>query len=109
MIEGLLGTVRFGVVRFVSAIIGSLLSLVFHPELICLGASGAIFGIGGAMLVLGVRRADVVPLNLANTWATLPFFAYNLVFGLAIPGINLMAHLGGALGGAGAAWFLVPH
>ncbi|HMD97105.1 MAG TPA: rhomboid family intramembrane serine protease [Terriglobia bacterium] len=111
VIEGLLGTARFGVVYFVSAITGSLLSLVFHPKVLSVGASGAIFGIGGAMLVVGLRHRDLVPGDLAKMLGkgAIPFFVYNLAFGLAIPGINVVAHIGGALGGAAAAWFLAPH
>lgn len=111
VMERLLGTVRFGAVYCVSAITGSLLSLVVHPNVVSAGASGAIFGIGGAMLALGLRRANVLPKNLMKILGrgTFPFFAYNLVFGLVIPGINLVAHTGGALGGAAVAWFLVPH
>jgi membrane associated rhomboid family serine protease len=110
-LEGLLGSLRFGAVYFASAITGSLLTLVFHPKMISVGASGAIFGIGGAMLVLGMRRADLVPNNLMKMSGRgmIPFFVYNLAFGLVIPAINVVAHVGGALGGGAVAWILLPH
>jgi len=63
------------------------------------------------MLVVGFRHRDLVPGNLAKMLGkgAIPFFVYNLAFGLAIPGINVVAHIGGALGGAATAWFLAPH
>jgi len=36
-------------------------------------------------------------------WGMIPFFVYNLAFDLVIPAINVVAHIGGALGGAAAA------
>jgi rhomboid protease GluP len=106
VIERLIGTVRFGVVYFTSAITGSLLSLMIHPDVLSVGASGAIFGIAGAMLALGERRAVVMPKNMTGI---VLFLVYNLIYGLSNPGINVVAHIGGALGGAAVAGFLVPH
>ena len=73
--------------------------------MLSVGASGAIFGISVAMLVAGIRHKDLVPGDQTKMLGkgAIPFFVYNLVFGLAIPGISVVAHIGGASGGAAAA------
>lgn len=57
------------------------------------GASGAIFGLFGAFLVLTRLRG-------ANTTPIIVLIAINLVFGFVVPGISWQAHLGGLFTGA---------
>jgi len=110
-LEGLIGTVRFALVYFVSAISGSLMSVCLHHHVMSAGASGAIFGIGGAMLVIGLRHPDRIPPRAMKLFgkSSVPFFVLNLALGLAIPGIDILAHLGGILGGAACACGMAPH
>lgn len=109
LLENFLGTVRFAAVYFISAITGSLLSLCF-VKAVSAGASGAIFGVAGAMLILGYRYKKILSPQLLRVFGqgAVPFFLFNLVFGLATPGINIVAHLGGAIGGAGCAFIFGP-
>jgi membrane associated rhomboid family serine protease len=110
LLENLLGTFRFALVYFVSAITGSLLSLCF-VKAASAGASGAIFGVAGAMLVLGYRYQRFLRPQLMSVLGPglVPFFLYNLVFGLVSSEINLAAHIGGAIGGAAYAFIFRPH
>ena len=67
-----------------------------------LGASGAVFGLMGAAMVL-LRRRGIDP------WRTSigSLVLINLVLTFVIPGISVGGHVGGLLGGAAAAWVLV--
>jgi len=100
-VEALLGRARFLTVYLVALLAGSTASYVFNsPTTPSLGASGAIFGIVGAMIVLGRRLRT--PLGWVIGFAVL-----NIVFTLAVSGIDWHAHLGGLVGGAAVAAALV--
>ncbi len=79
---------------------GSLASLWWHPMVIGAGASGAIFGLAGALI--SVFYLGKLPIPQAAVKSTLKslitFAAYNLFFGLTA-GIDNFAHLGGLLTG----------
>ena len=83
-----------------TAITSSMLSLFLHPQIISAGASGAIFGIAGAIIIaLRVGHHTVPePVRRAISNSALRFAAYNLVFGL-LPGIDDAGHFGGLFGG----------
>ncbi|HEY6770340.1 MAG TPA: rhomboid family intramembrane serine protease [Candidatus Sulfotelmatobacter sp.] len=83
-----------------SGISGSLLSLWWHPLVIGAGASGAIFGLAGALLAaLYLGKLPIPRESLKSTTRSLMMFAgYNLFFGLA-GGIDNAAHIGGLVGG----------
>lgn len=80
---------------------GSLGSLLVHPLGVSAGASGAIFGVVGA-LVSPYRRGrlnlDATALKKAGK-SLLTFIGYNLLIGFAVPMINNAAHIGGLLAG----------
>src|SRR6266849_7527910 len=85
-----------------SGIGGSLASLWWHPKGIGAGASGAIFGLAGALIaVLYLGKLPISKDALKPTLKSLITFAvYNLFFGL-VPGIDNAAHLGGLAAGLG--------
>jgi rhomboid protease GluP len=85
-----------------SGIGGSLSSLWWHPRGIGAGASGAIFGLAGALIaVLYLGNLPIAKEALKPTLKSLiSFAAYNLFFGL-VPGIDNAAHLGGLAAGLG--------
>jgi rhomboid protease GluP len=80
---------------------GSLASLAFHPARVGAGASGAIFGLAGALIAaLYLGRLPVPPRALKSTLKSLiSFAAYNLFFGAVVPSIDNAAHLGGLVAG----------
>jgi membrane associated rhomboid family serine protease len=93
VLERLLGPGRFLTLYLLSALGGSLVSYAFNPPLQgSLGASGAIFGLVGAMLVVQRR------LNY-NTGGLLAYIGILIVFGFVVPNIDWKAHLGGLVTG----------
>lgn len=93
-IEEFLGRVKFFIIFFVSLLAGSLTSAYFLPfNGYSIGVSGAVFGLFGAILVMG-RRYGV------GMRAVLVTVGINLAIGFTIPGIDWRAHVGGLIGGA---------
>jgi rhomboid protease GluP len=102
LVERMYGHVRFACVYFASGLAGNLLSLVAHKGLaISGGASGAIFGIYGALLVFMWReRSNLHPRDFRwFFWGAAGFAAASLVLGFLITGIDNAAHIGGFLAG----------
>jgi rhomboid protease GluP len=89
---------------------GSIASLAWHPLVTGAGASGAVFGLAGALiagLYLGHMHARQA---LRGTIKSLVLFAvYNLAFGAAIPGIDNSAHIGGLVTGLALGAVLANH
>jgi rhomboid protease GluP len=81
----------------------SIISLWWHPLGVGAGASGAIFGMVGALIsALYLGHLGVPGRALRSTLRSLVTFAgYNLFFGSLIPGIDNSAHLGGLACGLG--------
>lgn len=107
-LESLAGRVRFVVLYFVCGLGGSAASLAWHPSIVSAGASGAIFGLYGALLGFLLRhRGSIAPEALAaqRKWA-LTFIGYNLLYGLR-PGVDMAAHLGGLATGFVLGLFLI--
>jgi rhomboid protease GluP len=82
-------------------IAGSLASLGLHPNRLGAGASGAIFGLAGALIsALYLGHLPVPPRALKSTLKSLVLFAgYNLFFGAVVPAIDNSAHMGGLVCG----------
>lgn len=93
-VEQAIGRGRFLALYFVSGLAGSAGALVFSPNAVTVGASGAIFGILGAALVLESQRSYVLG------GQALGLIVINLVLTFAIPNISVGGHLGGLAGGA---------
>ena len=85
----------------VCGLAGSLVSLWWHPMAVGAGASGAIFGMAGALIsALYLGHLPVHPGALRATLKSLlSFAAYNLFFGAVVPGIDNSAHFGGLVAG----------
>lgn len=79
---------------------GSVASLWWHPMTVGAGASGAIFGLAGALIsVFYLGKLPIPPAAVKSTLKSLvTFAAYNLFFGLTA-GIDNFAHLGGLVTG----------
>ncbi len=101
VVEQMLGTPRYLLVYFVSGLAGSAGALVsssaFQPTV---GASGAIYGVLGALLILEYRATG----TFAGPALTL--IVINLAFTFAIPGISWGGHIGGLVGGILATFVL---
>jgi membrane associated rhomboid family serine protease len=100
-LEIIVGNIKFIIIYFASLLGGSLASYLFSPfGSYSIGASGAIFGLMGAMLVVGRKR------NLDISQIT-TLVAINVVIGFVLSGIDWRAHLGGLATGAFIAWVLL--
>ena len=99
-VERLYGNMLFLVVYLGSAVAGSLTSLTMNPAVISAGASGAIFGLYGALLAYMLRRRGAIPLHMVSGIrnGAIAFIAFNLIYGMQA-GIDNWCHLGGLLGG----------
>jgi len=102
LVERMYGPIRFASIYFLSGIAGNLLSLVsHHGQSVSGGASGAIFGVYGALLVcLWRERGHLHPHEFRWLfWGASGFSAITIVLGVLIPGIDNAAHIGGFLTG----------
>jgi len=93
-LEHYLGPVRYVLLYLVAGLAGSAGALIANPTGVTVGASGAIFGILGAAIVLERQQTYV----LGGSAITL--LVVNLAFTFAVPGISIGGHLGGLAGGA---------
>jgi membrane associated rhomboid family serine protease len=99
-LESIVGSIRFGIIYLVSLLGGSIASYLFSPfGTYSVGASGAIFGLMGSMLVVG--RKIRIDISQITTLVIL-----NVVLGFVISGIDWRAHLGGLFAGALITWIL---
>jgi membrane associated rhomboid family serine protease len=92
-VEQYLGRARFLLVYLVSGLAGSAGALVFSPLSPTVGASGAIFGILGAALVLERQRSYVLG------GSAMGLIVINLIFSFALSNISIGGHIGGLIGG----------
>jgi membrane associated rhomboid family serine protease len=93
-VEQAIGRGRFLALYIVSGLAGSAGALLFSPSAVTVGASGAIYGILGAALVLESQGSHVLGGQAFG------LIVFNLVLTFAIPNISIGGHLGGLAGGA---------
>ena len=97
-LESFFGKVKYSIIFIGSGIIGNLVSLLFlNSNAVSVGASGAIFGLLGAMLYFGYHYR--VYLSGVMRSQIIPVIILNLLIGFSISGINNAAHIGGLVGG----------
>lgn len=108
-LEPLYGYGRFALLYVLSGMGGSLLSMEASRH-IAAGASGAIFGIAGAMLVTGLLHPGTVPRRWKGVFGIGIFLVIvlNLIFGHFVRHIDNWAHLGGLATGLILAWLIPP-
>ena len=100
LVEGLYGQLRFTATYLLAGLSGGVLSYLFNKTAIAVGASGAIFGILGALAAYFlVHRSALGEMGRRNLTGLVTVAAINLAIGLVIPGIDNWAHLGGLVGG----------
>lgn len=87
-------------IYFFSGIIGGLVSLYMHPVSVGVGASGAIFGVFGALAGFFLAHRDRIASHAKAFMKNFGvIIAINLVIGLSIPSIDVSAHIGGLVVG----------
>lgn len=109
VIERLFGPLAFAAIYFAAGITASIASLAVHPTVVSAGASGAIFGVYGALAAFVLLRRGEIPKVVISRLGGVAgsFIAYNVIYGAAHAGIDNAAHLGGLIGGFAAGAFLI--
>jgi membrane associated rhomboid family serine protease len=93
ILEQVIGPWRFALLYLVSGLAGSAGALYLTGGSPTAGASGAIFGVLGALLVLERRG------NISTGGQVAGLIVLNLIFTFAVPGISVGGHVGGLIGG----------
>jgi membrane associated rhomboid family serine protease len=94
ILEPAIGSLNFVAVYLASLLAGSFGALLFEPGALTVGASGACFGVLGALIVVAHnRRISLWQCGLALT------LLINIVFSFSVSGISIGGHLGGLIGG----------
>jgi len=101
--ERIFGGLAYFLAYTASGIAGSLLSLLHHPDVPSAGASGAIFGLIGALIgALYLGKVPIAPAARKGLLRSLLWTAgINLYLGATIPGIDNAGHMGGLIMGLG--------
>lgn len=109
LFEMWMGARRFALVYMVAGIVGSAASVATKWGEVALsaGASGAIFGLLGALIAILLRRGkNLLPQGKALLQQLLMWAGINVVLGFSISGIDNAAHLGGCAAGFALGWFM---
>ena len=96
-VENFLGRIKFIIIYLVSGITGALFSVIFGGNFASIGASGAIFGLLGALVYFGYHYR--VYLGTVIKSQIIPLIVLNLLLGFCASGIDNFAHVGGLIGG----------
>lgn len=108
-VEVFFGKWRYLVIYLLSGIVGGFITFFIDPTVAAAGASGAIFGVFGALGVFYLvnRRSLGMYGNGAITnW--LFWLGLNLVWGFSDPSIGILDHIGGLIAGMVIAFMLIP-
>ncbi len=101
VVEQALGAGRYLLLYFASGLAGSTGAIIANPNVPTVGASGAIFGLLGALLILEYLQTG----SLAGQAMTM--IVLNLAISFAVPNISIGGHIGGLIGGIAATAALV--
>lgn len=99
--ESLYGRWTYAAIYVITGVAGGLASIAWNPGVWSVGASGAIFGLAGALIASFYLGEFSLPsIAIKGTLRSLLFFAgFNLIFGSMFPGIDNSCHIGGLVSG----------
>ncbi len=108
-LERIMGPARFILIYLLTGIVSIITSFYFAPDIVSVGASGAIFGLVGAysIFVLIHRRAFRNGGVFTLLWLAV-IIGINLGIGLVIPNVDNYAHIGGLCSGCLLGWLFAP-
>lgn len=96
-VESFYGKFKYFLIYILSGVSGSILSITFSANTVSAGASGAIFGLMGALLYFGFFYRNYLGSVIKSQ--IVPIIILNLVIGFSTSGIDNAAHIGGLIGG----------
>lgn len=103
VLERYAGHFKMALIYLLSGISGSVLVVLVEDEFILsIGASGAIFGITGAILVYMIKAQ-----NFSNIRSLVIGIALNMIVSFSEEGISIGGHLGGLIGGFVIGWLII--
>ena len=109
-VEVMYGKWRYLLIYLASGIVGGIVTFfVMPPNTLAAGASGAIFGVFGALGVFYIVNRQALGAygrGAIGNW--LFWIGLNLVFGFSIPGIGIWDHIGGLIAGMLLGFLLMP-
>jgi len=95
-VEKFFGKVKFLAIYLIAGILGNVASFAFSPS-ISVGASGAIFGLLGALFYVGIKYKDILEQRFMTSIVVM--IAMNLIYGFMHSNIDNFGHIGGLIGG----------
>ena len=107
MAEALFGSSKFVLIYVLAGLCGAVVSYIFNPIVIAAGASGAIFGILGALVAFFAPMYKD-PNARKNLYGLLGLVGLNLIFSLLRPSVDTWAHMGGFASGFILGYFIIP-
>lgn len=101
VVERVFGRGTFLGLYLLTGLAGSVASLWWHPDIISAGASGAVFGVAGALaaVLFGKKLPLSAEITKAKLNSVVVFIGYNVFYGFTRSGIDNAAHLGGLAAG----------
>lgn len=99
--ESLYGRWTYAAIYLITGVAAGVASVAWNPGVLSVGASGAIFGLAGALIASFYLGEFSLPgIAIRGTLRSLLFFAgFNIFFGTLFPGIDNAAHAGGLVSG----------
>lgn len=96
IVEKYFGKIKYIIIYLVSLLLSSVFSYKLS-ESVSIGASGAIFGLLGSLLIIGLLNRNRISQSFVRS--IINVIVINLIIGFTIPNIDNFAHIGGLLGG----------
>jgi Flp pilus assembly protein TadD len=99
--ESLYGRFTYAAIYLITGVAGGLASVGWNPSVLSVGASGAIFGLTGALIAsFYLGEFSLAGISIKGTLSSLLFFAgFSLFLGKVVPGIDNACHIGGLVSG----------
>ncbi len=99
--ESLYGRFTYAAIYLITGVAGGLASVAWNPNVLSVGASGAIFGLTGALIAsFYLGEFSLAGISIKGTLSSLLFFAgFSLFLGKVVPGIDNACHVGGLVSG----------
>ena len=108
-VEIFYGKGRYLAIYLLSGIAGGIVTYITQPDVLAAGASGAIFGVFGALGVFYiVNRRALGSYSGGAIGQWLFWLGLNLVWGFSTPGIGIADHIGGLVAGMLLSFLLIP-